>query len=246
MINRFVLLVLIFAIPGAAACKDLLIATPVCDASDETCLTVHAPDLCQQLKIDDKKCHSLSPWNARGDKLAPKPFEGAIDLDVRVKFEGGDAKEKTLRSYTTFGACGDPSLISYKGESPEGYPLIETDAGIVELIAPDLEIGYEGARLLIDANSGEVIGKLTAPHDAIGAYSYYFRDSENIFLFTRERCLIAPGTGRGRITAAGAECDLPQLLERSADKSGMLHDIGLTKPISSDVKLAGSIVSWAW
>lgn len=230
---------------GEVSGPELLIANPACDPTEAACLMVHAPDICKQLQITLSECKSLSAWNAKGDKLAPKPYEGAIDINVRVRLANKDVVERTLRSYTTFGPCGDPSLFAYRGESKSGHPLIETTEGMAELIEPPLAIGLEGARLLISASSREVVGKLTAPHDATGKFAFDFRDADNILLFTREYCVSAPGSGRGRINSAMDTCKLSELLRESAAGSQSLHDVGLTSATLNDVALAGSFAPWA-
>lgn len=229
---------------------SLVTALPTCPENDANCLTVRAPDICGQLEkklgVPYKECYSLEPWNARSGPNAPEPFEGAVDIPAQLASLEGVISHNTVRSYASAHPCGDSSVFALKGFDENGHAIIVTDEGERIFITPDLDIGYTGARKLIDRNTGDIIDELVAPHDNVALFGFYFKSVEEVIFFTKERCLTASGPKHGRINDISSDChSLAEGEVMRSQKSKPIYDVGLEKASASDLEIAAKAIPWA-
>lgn len=228
-------------------------ALPSCSLNGATyghaCISTSVTNLCEAVSLTtktDKAACMRRGANAGVDEQlwAPLPYHGVVMLRSRVRVSANGEDEANLSFYLRDTPCDEQAAIGYLGLSDDGFPLIETDRGVVEITSPNLTIGMAGARILIDAESGKILNEFLAPRDHEPAYGFRFVAANEVYFATDSACIDAPSSNPGKLQYASRKCG--NLLKKDEHGHKRFHhgDEGLESALDSDVRLAAQIVPW--
>jgi hypothetical protein len=127
---------------------------------------------------------------------------GRVYADVRGRLNGGAAKIYRVSFATGCVDCGNEGYAALTGYSPKGHPLVQTRAGLLEIMDRKVAIGQSDALLLIHAQTGKIVAKYWGTSSSDTAY--FFKGGRVYIGDGAGSCIVAPRS-------------LPQSFTRSAD-----------------------------
>ncbi len=171
---------------------------------------------------------NLDPW-----------FTGIRTGVATVEKSDAPAAEIELTLFHGESPCGNVAPIALLGYSERGHPIILTDQGEATISAPKFEIGYRGARSVIDRRTERVVSEYMAAFD-MGQYWFYGPDE--VYMRHGETCMVAPQEMPGRFTMAPGKCDstMPKLASRL--QTARRADHGVEPATDEDIALAARVM----
>jgi len=139
----------------APNCDQLPTGTP--------CLETHIPNLC---KVGYEKTDFCLMWPAaRIENGKTQYFDGEnlynkdaqLDFELPISHKDYSGLANVIFKDVWPSACEMQANIGFLGYSEDGFPIVNSNQGPVELQAEYIFAGYEDARLVIDSNSREII-----------------------------------------------------------------------------------------
>ena len=211
--------------------------------SDYVCMNTAITNLCEATstvgKMDVVACRRLSTTGiSDDDRLAPLPYHGVVTLPAKLHDSDENSADMELSFYARDTACEKQAAIGYVGLSDGGFPLIETDQGVVEISSPLLKIGYSRARILVDVKSGEIINEFLAPRDFEPAYGFRFESAEKVYFAGDIGCIHAPSLKPGKLRYASRLCGGLLKKDGHGHEAYYHGDEGLEPANASDVAMA--------
>ena len=130
--------------------------------------------------------------------------------------------------------CGMDALIGFLGYTQDGFPIINSDKGPVELQLEYIPVGYENARIVIDSKSRKIIAQYMAPSDFERGWSFSFESNGQAYLQTDGKCFKLPMNNRAKLsTANDLKCN-PKIDSWNRDKGTKPAD-ALEKELAYDI-----------
>ena len=212
--------------------KTYLIA-PNCDQlpTDTSCLQTFIPNFCKVGYEETDFCHMWPPLRIEdgktqyfdGENLSTK--DAQLDFELPISHKDYSGVANVIFKDVWPSPCETQVIIGFLGYSEDGFPIVNSNKGPVELQAKYIHIGYENARLVIDPVTREIIARYMAPHDNERFLSFSFESSGQAYLQTDGKCFKLPMKNRTKLSSANASKCGQEIDDRKRDRGTILADM---------------------
>lgn len=127
-------------------------------------------------------------------------------------------------------ACGSDWIAALLGVSEEGFPIVQTDVGFLEILVPDWRPFYVARHVRSEA-TGDLLRELIMPFDSQSSRFHFKADGGILLSDTSQGCFEAMDTGPFKVhRLPPSECDV------QAGKPLTRVDTGLTEQDTQSAK----------
>jgi len=199
--------------------------------NSHACMETYIPNICNKLSAENivqpKFCQ---PW----EYISPsyKTANTSFVLPVASKHYSGSTR---IFGNTKGSPCEDQMTIAFLGFSAEGFPLILSNMGAIEIQSPFVQIGYENARVLVDVKEEKIVQRYMAPHDNTKLWSFSFPNNDDAYLAYDNKCFKLPIDRSEKLSISSKGCKL------SNTDSFKFSDFGLSKASNEDIRIAKAL-----
>ncbi|GJL95821.1 MAG: hypothetical protein DHS20C05_22260 [Hyphococcus sp.] len=116
---------------------------------------------------------------------------------------------------------------------------------MVEILEPDIKIGHQGARVVIDLTKKSIVSEYIAPRDYEPAYGFRFVNADEVYFAMGDSCITAPSLKPGMLRYAPRKCGALLGKDEHGHKNYYHGDEGLEPGHEGDVALAKKLIPWA-
>ncbi len=218
----------------ATASEEISIL-PNCDSAANTpCFNTHIPNHCPNGFEEIGFCRN---WPSR-QIIDGKTFDNRnaqLDFEMPIELNNQRTHARIVFKNVFPSPCGNDALIGFHGYSEDGFPIISSERGALEVRHSDVSIGYQDARLVIDVNRKLIIARYGAPHDNETLWSFQFDITGQAFLNTAGQCFKLPRNYDGPIENTSiSKCE--------ADIGQWNKDGGTIPANSKDIDIARTVL----